>query len=79
MTWHPITGDPHRAALDLGLSPGDGVGAVGKGLHRRASDRKVHRLTLVKTSALGVLGIDEAGVQRRARWHRVVAYELRGR
>lgn len=77
MTWRPVIGDPHQAFLELGLGPGDGVGVVGKGIYRRATEREVVRLTVIKYSALGVLGLDESGAARRARWYRVVSYEKR--
>lgn len=60
MTWHPIIGDPHTAFLAAGLGPGDGVGVTQKGLFRRASDRRIYRLTVIKYSALGVMGRDES-------------------
>lgn len=77
MTWHPVIGDPHQVFLELGLGPGDGVGVTQKGLFRRASDRRIYRLTVIKYSALGVLGYDASGAERRVLWHRVVSYEKR--
>ncbi|MCK9468131.1 MAG: hypothetical protein M0Q49_01830 [Porticoccaceae bacterium] len=77
MTWHPVIGDPHKAFLGLGLGPGDGVGVVGKGIYKRATERQVVRLTVIKYSGLGVLGRDESGAARRVRWYRVVSYEKR--
>lgn len=72
-----MIGDPHQVFLELGLGPGDGVGVVGKGIYKRATERQVVRLTVIRYSALGILGRDESGAVRRVRWYRVVSYERR--
>lgn len=77
MTWHPVIGDPQQVFLEVGLGPGDGVGVVGKGIYKRATERQVIKLTVLRYSALGVMGRDESGAFRRVRWYRVVSYEKR--